>query len=142
MKLEKVTTVSKKPKNRREREKYPALKPELNLKTRYELIDYDYLHKLNEEELEYLNQFTDESVNSNLNRKNLNKNLHNTKALKKDCDRMNNARNRCVYTRAKASGNYTSIDEMDHLKNDYCITDNPEDDLINKIDNDSVEGDE
>ena len=99
-------------KNKRSRTKYPALKPELNLKTRYELIDYDYVDKLSEEEKAWLNKFTEEYVNASLNTEDLDKNLHNTEELKKDCYRRNNARNRDILTKAKASGNHISTDEM------------------------------
>lgn len=44
--------------------KYPALNPSKNLKQRKNLIDYDYLGKLSEEELQWLNDFTEEYTNS------------------------------------------------------------------------------
>lgn len=50
----------------------------------------------------WLNKFTDEYVNANINTKNPRKNLHKSKALKKDCYDRNNARNRDVITRQKA----------------------------------------
>lgn len=99
-------------KGKRARTKYPALKPELNLKTRYELIDYDYVDKLTEDEKEWLNKFTEEYINASLDSVDLEKNFHNTEDLKKDCYRRNNARNRDILTRAKASNNYVSTDEM------------------------------
>lgn len=99
-------------KGKRARAKYPALKPELNLKTRYELIDYDYVDKLTEDEKQWLNKFTEEYINASLDSVDLEKNFHNTEDLKKDCYRRNNARNRDILTRAKASNNYVSTDEM------------------------------
>jgi hypothetical protein len=99
-------------KNRRAKTKYPALKPELNLKTRYELIDYDYVDKLDDSNKGWLNKFTEEYVNASLDRINYNNNIHNTKELKQDCDRRNNARNRDMLTRAKACGSHVSIDEL------------------------------
>lgn len=99
-------------KSKRAKAKYPALKPELNLKTRYELIDYDYIGKLNEEEKKWLNQFTEEYVNASLDSENVENNFHNTQELKRDCYRRNNARNRDILTRAKASGNHVSTDEL------------------------------
>jgi hypothetical protein len=103
-------------KNKRQRTKYPALKPELNLRTRYELIDYDYISLLSEEDKKWLNDFTEEYVNASLDSKNLENNLHNTDELKKDCYSRNNARNRDILTRAKASGGYVSLDEIEHPK--------------------------
>jgi len=99
-------------KNKRARTKYPALKPELNLKTRYDLIDYDYIDKLDDSEKRWLNKFTEEYTNATLDRVNLSNNLHNTKELKQDCDRRNNARNRDVVTRAKACGNQVYIEDL------------------------------
>lgn len=121
-------------KNKRSRTKYPALKPELNLKTRYELIDYDYVDKLSEEEKAWLNKFTEEYVNASLNTEDLDKNLHNTEELKKDCYRRNNARNRDILTKAKASGNHISTDEM--LINKKSIRVNTEENLLEQLDDD------
>lgn len=118
-------------KNKRAKTKYPALKPELNLKTRYELIDYDYIDKLSETDKEWLNKFTEEYVNANLDRHDLSKNFHNNIELKKDCDRRNNARNRDILTRAKASGNHVSTDEI--LLNKKSLKINSEDNLFKKV---------
>lgn len=121
-------------KNKRARTKHPALRPELNLKTRYELIDYDYVDKLTEEEKTWLNKFTEEYVNASLDTKDLNNNFHSTEELKKDCYRRNNARNRDILTRAKAAGNHVSTDEL--LLNKKILKINDKEDLFNKIDND------
>ena len=99
-------------KNKRGKTKYPALKPELNLKTRYELIDYDYINKLCEADKAWLNKFTEEYVNASLDTKDITNNFHNSEELKKDCYRRNNARNRDILTKAKACGNHISTDEM------------------------------
>lgn len=99
-------------KNKRSRTKYPALKPELNLKSRYELIDYDYVDKLSDDNKAWLNKFTEEYVNASLDSENLKNNFHYTDDLKKDCYRRNNARNRDILTRAKASGTFISTDEL------------------------------
>lgn len=97
----------RKPKNRRSATEYPALKKQFNLKTRADAAEIDYLHKLNDKEKEWLNNFTEERVNANFNHKG--KIIHKTKALRKECYDMNNARNRCILTRAKASGQLVSI---------------------------------
>ena len=130
-------------KGKRARTKYPALKPELNLKSRYELIDYDYVDKLSEGDKAWLNKFTEEYVNASLDSENLENNFHCTDELKKDCYRRNNARNRDILTRAKASGTYISTDELLETKkvvkielqselfkepaNNFEHTDNPSD---------------
>jgi len=100
--------------------------------TRQDEIDYDYLDKLSEEEKEWLNKFTEEYVNAKVDPKNLENNLHNTQKLKKECYDRNNARNRCTWTRAKASSRGKSIDEL--LDDDYKKDENVEDNLIDKID--------
>lgn len=112
--MKKTTKKSKKPvkRNRRTEDTYPALKPKLNLKTRTELIDYDYLDKLSPDEKKWLNKFTEEYTNANLDYKNLSNNLHNTKELKKDCTDRNNSRNRDILTRAKASGNAYYLEDL------------------------------
>lgn len=97
-------------------------------------MDYDYLNKLSEEEKKWLNAFTEEYINASLDSKNLENNLHNTEELKKDCYRRNNARNRDILTRAKASGSFISIDEMRLNKKAPPI--NKEEELLNKIDDD------
>lgn len=129
-----------KKKNRRNSTKYPGLKPELNLKTRYDLLDQEYANDLPDKKIkhcsnpnkdckmcsdpatryinpkEFLNKFNEEFVSDKLDRKNLKNNLHNTPALKKDCDDMNNARNRDILTQQKASGrlvDYEKIKESD-----------------------------
>lgn len=104
--------MKKKKQTKRSREKYPALKPEVNLKTRYELIDYDYLNKLNDNEKAWLNKFTEEYTNASLDTKNPRKNLHKTKKLRKDCYDRNNARNRCILTKANATGMVESYDNV------------------------------
>lgn len=112
-------------------EPYPALKKELNLKSRQEEIEVDYLHKLNKEELEFLNKFNAEYVNAEFeDRKNLDKNIHNTIKLKKACDKRNNER-MCQYTRAKATNRLKYIDDENSNK---IVIENYEDILIDKLD--------
>ncbi len=103
--------MAKKKKNKRNSTKYPALEPKLNLKTRQELIDYDYVSKLNEEEKAWLNKFTEEYVITNLDRVNLDNNIHNTKKLKQDCDRRNNQRKQDAYTLSKVSNMLFGIED-------------------------------
>lgn len=120
-----------KKKTKRSRIKYSALDPTVNLKTRYELIaDYDYLDKLSDEEKAWLNKFTKEYVNADLDTKKKGKNLHRTKELRKDCYDRNNARNRCVWTKCKASGNFASINEVPEK---IVENENYEDSLLTKL---------
>lgn len=92
--------------NRRNRNKYPGLVKELNLKIRQELIDQDYIDKLSETEKEWLNRFNNEYVSASVypkKTKDKQKLLHNTKKLKKDCTDRNNWRNNDVYGIKKIS---------------------------------------
>jgi hypothetical protein len=119
--------MKKKRKNRRSESERPNLEPRLNLKTRYDLYDQDYLHKLSPEELDWLNKFNKEYVSADLDTKNPRKNFHKNKKLKKDCYDRNNARNRDILTRAKASKQllpYEDLEEESQNKEyeDYLIS--------------------
>lgn len=121
-----------KKKTKRTKVKYPALDPTVNLKTRYELIsDYDYLDKLSEKEKAWLNKFTKEYVNTEFDLKKKRSNLHKSDKLRKDCYNRNNARNRCVWTKCKASGKFSSIEEVPQKTID---NENYEEYLLNRID--------
>ncbi len=195
--------MSKKP-TKRSRNKYPSLQPELNLKTRYEQIDYDYANNLPEtwtdpktgkkyNPKQWLNDFTEEYVSTSFNKKNrihkktkvenpqnknliaikeefltmikniselinnsaisvkskntLKKNINKFKKsfnvavkkslsniddhYKKDSETRNNARNRCIMTRARAQGKMLGIDT---LPEGYLYSENVEDNMIERID--------
>lgn len=103
---------TRKKNNKRNLTKYPALDPKVNLKSRSELLDYDYLHKLDEKELEWLNKFTEEYVHANLNTKEPKKNLHRTKKMRIDCYNRNNSRNRDVLTKGKITNKLDNVDTI------------------------------
>ena len=77
---------AKKKTSKRQRERYPNLKKEYALRSRQELVDFDYLHKLNDSELSFLNRFMGETVHNIIDRKNLNNNTSNTLEYKQECD--------------------------------------------------------
>lgn len=108
--------------------KYPALDPKVNLRSRIDSIDYDYISKLNPKEKEFLNKFTEEYINASFKKgkRSLNKN-------KKEIYNKNNARNRCVYTKLKAYDNLTYIEDI-KTEMDLKTTENFEDDLNTLID--------
>lgn len=115
---------------KRDTEKYPALVKSLNLKSRQDEIEVDYINKLSVKEREWLNKFNEEYVNASLDRENFDNNIHNTLELKQSCDKRNNDRKECLYTREKAS------DNLKYLGDDNSKTltiNNYEDKLIDKI---------
>ena len=88
-----------------------------------------YVNQLNEEEKEWLNSFVEEYVNANFNhgkdrvhpveyveieRKNGTKYM--ADKHKKQCEDKNNARNRCIYTKAKTTGNLESYGDSKELE--------------------------
>jgi len=144
-----------KKKNRRNSTKYPALKPDLNLKTRTDLLDYDYIDKLSAKEKEWLNKFTEEYTNARFDKKS--KQLMNEKlnpepvkiekienagpnhdinvviktknSYKKQSYDKNNARNRCILTQQKAANTLLYLEK---IKENGLSTKSPEEQLIDK----------
>lgn len=113
--------------NRRNFNKYPGLNPNFNLKTRVDLIDFDYIDKLSDKEKAWLNNFVEEYNSADFRHKG--KKLHSTKKAKRDCYNRNNARNRDIFTKSKASGKLDYYQDINkHLKDsidtdeDYYIT--------------------
>jgi hypothetical protein len=78
------------------------------------------IRALNEEEMEWLNKFEGEYTNASVSQSDparLEKQLHNTKELAKDCTDRNNSRNRCLLNVAKSTNNlkFKSFEEMDDI---------------------------
>lgn len=98
----------KKTRSKRSRTKYPSLKKELNLKNRQELIDYDYINKLNDEEKAWLDKFTDEYVNASFTKTKggaySSKNLHKKASQRREAYQRNNKRNVDTFTATKTTG--------------------------------------
>lgn len=92
---------------------YPRLKTKNNTKARQDLIDYDYLKQLTREELQFLNQFTDEFYCANF----AGETIH-PKDLQKDCEDRNNSRNRDLLTIKQITGGVNFVNyghELDQL---------------------------
>lgn len=101
---EQIEDRKKKYKNsKRSKEKTPALDRSRNLKSRSDLIDYDYINKLTKEEKIWLNAFTEGWINADF-RNPITDRMFKEDKEKRFCYNMNNARNRCMYTKAKTSG--------------------------------------
>lgn len=84
----------------RNKEKYPALNFKRQVKTRADYLETDYVSQLNDEEKAWLNSFLEETVITNFQHKG--KKLYKTKKGQREHYGSNNARNRCMFTKAKA----------------------------------------
>ena len=89
--------------SKRSKETTPALDKSRNLKSRVDLIDYDYINKLSKEEKIWLNAFTEGWINADF-RNPITDKMFKEIEEKQFCYSMNNARNRCIYTKAKTNG--------------------------------------
>lgn len=115
-KTAKTSSTTPKKKTRRELTKYKALDPNVNLLSRRDLLDFDYLHKLNDEEMKFLSKFIDETVHDAFDRDDLSNNLYaTTKVRKKECDDMNNARNRDVSVKSKMLNKLDGLEKATHV---------------------------
>lgn len=119
-KVKLCTNVKKK--NRRSSDPLNSLKKEFTLKSRAEQLDFDYLHKLSQEEKLWLAQFAKEEIHAAVS-KNPRKNKFNrTRAEVKAIYGKNNANQRCTLTREKAKGMTEYLE--DHK--DTLLSNNPE----------------
>ena len=113
--------------------KYPAVDKKYTPKTRAEYLDIDYFDQLNEEEKEFINKFYEEDLQASFKRDG--SDLFDDTERKASYGR-NNARNRCMYTRAKAMGRVMdSTNDVAYVREDGV--NQQEDYLIAKIDKDS-----
>lgn len=117
--------------SRRIKEKYPALNPAFNLRSRQEEVEdmASYKDQLTDKEKDWLNRFSEEYVSANLSHKG--KKLHRKVHHKKAIYKKNNARNQCVLTRTKASNELKYLEDLkteERLNNDF------EENIIDKID--------
>jgi hypothetical protein len=114
---------------KRTKTKYPNVKPGVNLKTRAEeLLDIQsYFNKLPEEAKEWIEQYAKENINAAPDTKNPENNLSQDPGYLKSIWAKNNARNACVWTRAKASNSANLLEDNDTQYN-------PEDYLLDRID--------
>lgn len=141
--MAKKKVTKKKKKTRRSQSKYPALDPKFMPKVRREYLDIDYLDQLSDEEKEWLNKFMDESLNASF------KNDGRDKIQDKDSKRKvyseNNARNRDLYSIAKASGLVSDAidDNRPHPQNSHSDKYNlTEDAMIAELDKKHSEEDD
>ena len=86
----------------RHKEKFAALNFKRQVKTRLDQLDIDYVDQLSDKEKAWLNSFLEETVITNFQHKG--KKHYKTKKSKREFYNSNNARNRCMFTKAKAMG--------------------------------------
>lgn len=109
---------------------YRNLNRGLNSRTKYDYIDYDYLSKLSEEDLEYLNKFSGEYYSGDFRKeegairgdgKYLEDNLHKTKEERKECYTRNNKRNVDYISVGKAKGEAIFPENLaDYIDESIC----------------------
>jgi hypothetical protein len=97
-------------KNRRNQAEYPGLDPKLNLRTRFQELDFDYTHKLSEADKKWLNNFVEEEIHANLRHEG--KKINTTKSARKRIYSRNNARNRDIFTREQAMGRLSYFPDL------------------------------
>jgi hypothetical protein len=78
------------------------LRQSVHPKSRWELIDQDYVNKLSAEEKKWLSDFNEEYVGASFNHSGTI--LHKTKEEKLDCYRRNNSRNRDTVSLFRTTG--------------------------------------
>jgi hypothetical protein len=90
----------------------------VSVKNRNDLADYDYLHKLNKEELSFLKAFNREYVNADFKHKG--KRIFKKKKERLKCYELNNKRNSDLYSKLKWTNNLfiNGIVNEDHCRNE------------------------
>lgn len=126
----------KKKLKKRDLDKYPALNPKLNARTRFELLDMDYLRDLDDAELKYLNQFMAEWVSGAFKKDGddySDQNFYKTKEERQERWRNNNGRNRCQLTIANATGMSLRSDDISAIVDDALFKASIEDNKVEKF---------
>jgi hypothetical protein len=127
----------KKKLKKRDLDKYPALNPRLNARTRYEVLDMDYLKDLSDAELKFLNKFMAEYVSGSFKKDVVggysDENFHKTPEERKECYTRNNVRNRCGLTIANATGHSIRSDDITALIDEVLSSSVVDDDKVEKL---------
>lgn len=124
----------------RNKERYPALNFKRQVKLRRDALDgiEEYVDQLNDKEKEWLNRFLEETVITNFQHKG--PLIYKGKKKRREFYGENNARNRCMFTKASAmgmllqvqnSGALTAIIDQDQ---DAITADDVENAMIEMID--------
>lgn len=133
-KTRKKFTKTQKKKAKRNRDPLASLKKKYHNLNVHEYVDYDYIQNLSEKEKLWLNKFTEEEYRAYFNK---DKKRHiNKKANRKAIYNANNARNRCVYSKAKGRKqlDFGDLDILHNAMEQENNLTNPEDAIIEMID--------
>lgn len=129
--------------NKRNKAKYPNLNPRLNPRPRQEFIDFDYLDKLNDDELEWLNKFVGEELNASF--LNDGTDFNQTKEERKVIYDSNNHRNIDTYSLNRAGSSVLSKEEVNEGKTTlnlwegrYGVTNDLNENYIDYIENKQI----
>lgn len=112
-----------------------GIKKHTHLEIRRELVDQDYIHKLNDKEKDWLHRFNEEYVAANF--KHSGKTLHKSRKKIKDCYDRNNSRNRDILSKKKVEHkvvNVGDIYEFIELEKSPTNPDSYENRLISNMD--------
>jgi len=120
----------------RDKERYPALNFKRQVKLRKGYFDgiEEYVDKLSPKEKEWLNRFLEETVVTNFKHKG--PLIYKTKKARREFYNSNNARNRCMHTKADAMHMLDSIETMPGSMDKMFATDigaNNADDVENAM---------
>jgi hypothetical protein len=118
----------------RHKEKFAALNFKRQVKTRLPQLDCDYVDKLNDKDKAWLNAFLEETVITNFDHKG--KKFYKSKKAKREFYNSNNARNRCMYTKAEAMHTIINTKNPNALS---AIIDNTDKDTKNEIEDALIE---
>jgi hypothetical protein len=87
--------------SRRSKTPFPGLVREVNVRTKWDYLDQDYVKKLSDAEKQFLSNFNDEFYGGSFNHPG--KQLHRSKKKKRECYDRNNARNRDLFAISRAT---------------------------------------
>lgn len=121
--------------NRRKKQEFPALTKQYNTRVRSDLLDQDYIHKLNAEEKRWLDKFNEETVTAKFTKAekkySSKRNLYTKKEQRQQIYQENNDRNNDAYSVAKARNRLV---ELKPTRTDGNGLNNTEDALIALLD--------
>ena len=119
---------------RKDASQYPGLNEKYFSRIKQEYYDIDYINKLSSEEKEWLSSFMEEDLGARFNHKG--KKIYKKKSKKRESYDRNNARNRDIYSIAKATGKISDVstEEAVSVWEDNYVNENYEDILIEELD--------